>query len=88
MTKDPEKILTKLVFLLFSSILTITGWMAKSEISSMASTLKDIRKDVSELNTKSLLQEQEYKFKFEWIERKLTSYDARIHACEVKLKRP
>ena len=86
MTKDNEKMLTKLVVLLFSSIITTTGWLAKSEITSMATTLKDIRSDVSALNSKALLQEQEIKFKFSWIERKTNSIESRLKTLELDQK--
>lgn len=88
MTKDSEKLLTKIVVLLFSCILTITGWLAKTEISNMATTLKQIQHDVAALNSKSLLQEQEYKFKFKWVEKSLTRVNVRLSKIESKGSNP
>ena len=76
--QDLEQLLMKILTLLFASILTVMGWLATTEITSMALTLKEIRNDVSHLNSKALLQEQEFKFKFEWMQKELLGFNKRL----------
>lgn len=78
MTSRTEDRITKIVAVTFASLLTVTGWLATSEITSMAQTLKEIRADVSNLNTRSLLQEQEFK----WMKNSMGKLDKRISNLE------
>lgn len=82
MTKQAENMITKGIAFGFASLLTITGWLAKTEVTSMADTLKEIRKDVSTLNTKALLQEQEVKHQFDWSHEQIALINKRISSLE------
>lgn len=85
MTKQQtETLVSKLFIIVFASLLTVIGWMAKSEITSMAQTLRDIRVDVSKLNRQTLLQEQKYKFKFQWVDKEIELLKNHMKAMERK----
>ena len=82
MTRGVESLATKAFVITFASLMTVIGWLAKAEITNMATTLKDIRKDVYTLNSKTMMQEQKYEYKFQLVEKDILALKIRLLALE------
>ena len=82
MTKDSEKLLTKAILMLFGMIVSVTTSVVAYQASDMTASIKSIDKWLAELNSRSLLTEQEFKFKFKWVKSKLDEIEAKLQRIE------
>lgn len=80
MNKAIDHFVIKSFAFIFASLLTMVGWMIKTEITSMTVTLKEIKEDVAVLNRDSLLLNQKVDFKLKVMEKEIQDVFKKINS--------